>query len=444
MSELHDEARAKHKARADKILSNDPKQKVDASSWTPPEALNAGVRTGMRPVSKSSFKRGGEVDGEKPKRRADRKRRATGGKVGEEYENRNLKVANEERPGPKHDGGLKRGGRAHKMGGGPLASPISQGIGGQGRMDFSYPVRKGGGKVEGHAASCKCDRCMGGRTKHAKGGKTSLDGEMQGTRPTGGRIARKDGGGDWMEHAVKHPGALHKELGVPKGKKIPEKKLEKAEHRLERRKRANLAETFKRERKADGGELSGLDKQFRTTHTIDGVGRFSGRQYPGNLKNGRGFDSKEKADGLTEEFNQPNRRGEKRPVHYSVTERPASLEPPEGFGHKKGGRAERARGGKTDINIVIASPRDKPAAAPMPMPPRPPGNPLATAGGAPMGINVPPPSPMGALPPGAGPGGPQMPPPGMGRKRGGMVSMDGKAAGGGEGRLRKITEYGEK
>lgn len=25
----------------------------------------------------------------------------------------------------------------------------------------------------------------------------------------------------WIQGAIKHPGALHKELGVPKGKKIP-------------------------------------------------------------------------------------------------------------------------------------------------------------------------------------------------------------------------------
>lgn len=33
----------------------------------------------------------------------------------------------------------------------------------------------------------------------------------------------------WIQKAIKHPGALHKELGVPEGKKIPKKKLEKAE-----------------------------------------------------------------------------------------------------------------------------------------------------------------------------------------------------------------------
>jgi len=42
-------------------------------------------------------------------------------------------------------------------------------------------------------------------------------------------------------------GALHEELHVPKGKKIPEKKLEKAEHSKnpKLRKRAVLAETLK-------------------------------------------------------------------------------------------------------------------------------------------------------------------------------------------------------
>ena len=55
----------------------------------------------------------------------------------------------------------------------------------------------------------------------------------------------------WMKDAVKKPGALHKTLHIPKGKKIPEEKLEKAEHSKNplTRKRAVLAETFKKHRK---------------------------------------------------------------------------------------------------------------------------------------------------------------------------------------------------
>ncbi len=33
---------------------------------------------------------------------------------------------------------------------------------------------------------------------------------------------------NWIAGAIKHPGALHKELGVPQGKKIPAKKLNAA------------------------------------------------------------------------------------------------------------------------------------------------------------------------------------------------------------------------
>lgn len=55
----------------------------------------------------------------------------------------------------------------------------------------------------------------------------------------------------WIQGAIKHKGALHESLHVPKGKKIPEAKLEKAEHSKnpKTRKRAVLAETLKKLRK---------------------------------------------------------------------------------------------------------------------------------------------------------------------------------------------------
>lgn len=50
----------------------------------------------------------------------------------------------------------------------------------------------------------------------------------------------------WIQGAIKKPGALHKELGVPEGKKIPAKKLEKAAKAGGKEgKRARLAETLK-------------------------------------------------------------------------------------------------------------------------------------------------------------------------------------------------------
>jgi len=51
----------------------------------------------------------------------------------------------------------------------------------------------------------------------------------------------------WIQKMHMKKGALHKTLGVPEGKKIPEKKLEKAEHSKNptTAKRARLAETLK-------------------------------------------------------------------------------------------------------------------------------------------------------------------------------------------------------
>lgn len=51
----------------------------------------------------------------------------------------------------------------------------------------------------------------------------------------------------WIQNAIKHPGALHKEMGVPKGQKIPASKLAtaaKAGGKLGQR--ARLAETLKK------------------------------------------------------------------------------------------------------------------------------------------------------------------------------------------------------
>lgn len=50
----------------------------------------------------------------------------------------------------------------------------------------------------------------------------------------------------FIQKAIKHPGALHKELGVPEGKKIPAKKLAKAaKAKGKLGQRARLAETLK-------------------------------------------------------------------------------------------------------------------------------------------------------------------------------------------------------
>ena len=51
---------------------------------------------------------------------------------------------------------------------------------------------------------------------------------------------------NWIAGAIKHPGALHKELGVPAGKRIPKAKIAAAakSSNLVEAKRAKLAQTL--------------------------------------------------------------------------------------------------------------------------------------------------------------------------------------------------------
>ncbi len=50
----------------------------------------------------------------------------------------------------------------------------------------------------------------------------------------------------WIQKAIKKPGALHKQMGVPKGEKIPAKKLAAAAKKPGKLgQRARLAQTLK-------------------------------------------------------------------------------------------------------------------------------------------------------------------------------------------------------
>lgn len=108
-------------------------------------------------------------------------------------------------------------------------------------------------------------------------------------------------------------------------------------------------------------------------------------------------------------------------------------------GHARGGKV---KGGKTQINIIMGDKgQQQPQAVPVPMPaPPPPGPPI-------MPPQRPPMPPPGMMPPGAMPPGAGVPPPMMGRKRGGRVDpmggsdndtpLDKPGSGSGEGRLAK-------
>jgi hypothetical protein len=131
MSEAAKAARAANKAKASRLAAGDPKAKVDASSWTPPEMMNTEKKTGLRPVSRRAFKRGGKVHGEEAPKNAGRKARKSGGdlptQIAESHTNRNVKDANAEfgkpHTGGYASGGYAKGGRSKKMGGGSMGDP---------------------------------------------------------------------------------------------------------------------------------------------------------------------------------------------------------------------------------------------------------------------------------------------------------------------------------
>lgn len=186
MSTTSEKARSDAKSKVERLTRADPHARVDASGYAPEGAMNADSQTGPRPISRRQFRHGGSVEGSKGVLRADRKPRASGGrtKVDGGLINEDIKEANQERDGTKHIGGMKRGGRAGKLAGGPLMQAT-----GSPSMPPTTIGRKEGGSV--HASGCQCAKCSGGRVGHAKGGVALSHG---GTRPVAGRIARKGGG----------------------------------------------------------------------------------------------------------------------------------------------------------------------------------------------------------------------------------------------------------
>lgn len=154
-----------NKAKAKRMASGDS-GKVDASSFTPGELLDADVKTGMRPISKRQFKKGGSVSGDDAKHHAGRVARKSGGLV-KEMVNRDVKEANEDRDGKKHVGGMKAGGRTKKLYGGGL-----------------YGLENDGGK-DSLMTKVAMTRKSGGRTKKANGGDAEMANESEAVKLMG-------------------------------------------------------------------------------------------------------------------------------------------------------------------------------------------------------------------------------------------------------------------
>jgi len=420
MSQLSDSIKNPMRDKAKRLTSGEPHTKVDSSTWTPPEMENAGVKTGLRPLSKRQYKSGGKVHGAMAKKRADRMARKSGGRTEAEDRskryltpdnllNRDVRMANEQREGTKHVGGFKKGGkikRSHHMDGQtpPMNSAVpamtpeqlalaKRGIDPFGGDRFTAPrvvpnapmarrpmpnpvplpparpamLKKGGAakhtdevqdkKLMHKILKPKAFKADGGAMHHKDCScKMCMGGAAKSKKADGGKVK-------WIQGAIKHPGSLHKALHVPEGEKIPAKKLEKAAHSDNPKlaKKANLAKTLKRMHHAKGGSVFEGDSMTKIPGAVGG----------------------RKA-------------------------------------HAKGGKAK----GKTNININVMPhhPSDMgPMGGAMTPPPRPPMPPMAPpAGGPPMGA-----PPMGAPPMGGPMGAPPMggmPP--MMRNAGGRTGKD--------------------
>jgi hypothetical protein len=173
------------KEKAHRLTREDPKdgkkKKIDASGYEVPSELDAESKTGMRPISKRQFKSGGLVGGAKALKNGGRAQRASGG-IAKEMANTNVKEANEERIGEKHVGGMKKGGRAHKMVGGPM-------------VDQRAPMGANGNLPPSELPPQTMFNFSGQKSPILnRGGKVPGNSEITGTRPTGGRMAKADGG----------------------------------------------------------------------------------------------------------------------------------------------------------------------------------------------------------------------------------------------------------
>jgi hypothetical protein len=276
----------KAKARS---LAEGHKGKVDASTYDAPRTFDAEEQTGPKPVGRRAFRSGGKVCGEGSMHHAGKKPR-----IGNKAPDLPAAGVSSKHPGMNLPHPRARGGRAKRESGGEVSSPAtnvskSQPVAGESRSPVGYHIidRHTGARVGRaktlSAASRSVDRrdnAHGGyRYSHKaiyephefqKGGAVHPDEKQD--RALVNRMVKKDaltgkasGGeanGHWIAGATKNKGALHRELHVPAGKKIPEKKLEKAEHSKNptERKRANLAETLKhmdRPARASGGRAKG-------------------------------------------------------------------------------------------------------------------------------------------------------------------------------------------
>jgi hypothetical protein len=208
MHEMAKKAREAMRGKA-KRLAGEKDSKVDSSDFTPAPMLNADVKTGMRPISKQGFRKGGKVEGAKAMTHAGRKPRKAGGRAitADSLINRNQKEANEEREGKKHIGGMKKGGRAGRLFGGAIDNLLtSKAIQGESPASMEQLLK---GFSDGKKSGGRAKKAIGGMpTDMLKGSMNpaayikNVIGPTMGLKK-GGK-AKKAGGGGTLER-IKNP-----------------------------------------------------------------------------------------------------------------------------------------------------------------------------------------------------------------------------------------------
>ena len=428
MSEHAEKHRKEGRAKVQRYLRKDPGGKIDASGYKPPDELMADVKTGLRPISKRQFKKGGRVHGEDAKHHACRKTRQVGGSVNED-----TKKANKHRAGEKHVGGFKKGGEArkHRDAGGPAVTggPIANlpQVPTSGLYGSGFAPSKAGALAS--AAGLK----RGGRTHKSHGGNFS-------PAATADDMVRNGYAADWSSGAGAGAPAP-----APAPSRAPAPQRREAPMPPPRPQAQSAAPTMSDPRGQDAtmSRLGGPADTFspppdapRGSPPPDAPSGSLGHGWLDSMIHGHlgpiswGSDAAPNG-GASGQY----RRGGK--VRNPGNDRITGTAP-------TGGRLAKADGGRTKkgaVNIVIAVGGHKPEEG-AGGPPGPMGPPLAhppippqPVGGAAAGV-----APNGGMPMPGGAPPMQMPPPNMGRKHGGSVKY---AAGGGEGRLDKIRKYGK-
>jgi len=438
MSDMAKQARKAMKAKAERLGGDRPMEKVDSSTFTPPEMLNANVKTGMRPISRRAYKSGGKVQGAKgPANMGKSVRSGNKPMTADSMVNKDMKEANQEREGYKHIGGLKSGGRTKKELGGPASGYAGtrqkEGEDYQSLdtalRDQQRQYRPGDNRGQGPTKNAGATMDYA-RSRGDKGDATEF---LRG-RKDGGRT-KKMGGGP-LPASIGNAQAMMDRAKATSG--VPVSPL--ASQSRPGVNRFKSASGFKKGGSAEKHEDVAEDKalikkmvKYSARTGKDMGGSMDGDGDDGFKKGGR--TARKTGGGV---FDGPNYPGK---VPGVV---PGGRDP-----HARGGKTGKSKGkGKTNINIVIAS--GKPA-GPGDMMGNPMGSPTSPPGmdGMPGGMPIPVPPPSGGPPmpmpmpiPMPGPAGPAGPPgmP-MPRKAGGRAYRSYKdmdaGAGTGEGRLEK-------